>query len=465
MQRRRFLRSVGVVGSLAVSGCSDSGSSRERTDPEPSSRPPGTLLGESGTGGTLAAVAADWGLDDVVDLARAGADDTGREPINDALEAHATAGSLVYLPPGRYRLDESFSLGADGRLGVLGNDAVVVPRDGFDGTLFGFGWPEPMAEVRVRGVTFDFTAPNTGGRPILAKADDRVVLEDVAVRGKVDVEQDQVRLDVTDPEGTGLVERLSLPDGSIPDSGVTGCEVGDDNHGDVTFRDCHIEGFADNGLYADPPEGSVTVEGGLFRNNGIASVRIETSEASIVRGVHVVCDDPDSEFENMRGIRLRAGESLLVEDCLVEMLGVSGSDGAVTFASELESATVRNCRLRVDADGVNAVRVKSPPSGGPSATRRGPFRCENVTITGSASGGAAILASNRDGCEFRDVCVNQTGDDRDGLVAENVNGELRDIHLAVTGEPLTLRNSSFEQRNVSMSRRPGDQPDCELPHH
>lgn len=54
-------------------------------------------------------------------------------------------------------------------------------------------------------------------------------------------------------------------------------------------------------------------------------------------------------------------------------------------------------------------------------------------------------------------------DDRDGLVAKNVDGELRDAHFAVTGEPLSLRNSSLEQHNVSMNRRPEERHDCDHP--
>ncbi|NIB98547.1 hypothetical protein [Halobacterium sp. R2-5] len=446
--RRQFLRSLGVVGAAALAGCGGRNTDETPDSPEtrsaPQPRPPET---------SPARVADELGLDEVRNLADAGADTTGSEPIDDLLVEEATDGRLLYLPPGRYRVDDTIGLGAD-RLGVFGNDATIVPRDGYDTVLLAFGYPEPAREVSIQGVTFDFTANQTGGRPILARAQDSVVIRDVAVAGEVDVDNDVVRLDVTDPDGTGLVERLSLPDGSMADSGVTGAEVGAQNHGDVSFVDCHIEGFADNGLYADPPEGSITVEGGLYKNNGISSIRIQTSESSVVRGAHVVCDDGDLGLENMRGIRLRAGEELLVENCVVEMLEVSSSDGAITFASELESATVRNCQLRVDADDVNAVRVKSP-SRDEDGTQRGPFRCEDITITGSASGGAAIVAANRDQCEFRNVCVHQPGENRDGLSTQNVAGELVDASVAVTGDPLSLQNSSIQRSNVTLSRDPG----------
>ncbi|MFC3476459.1 right-handed parallel beta-helix repeat-containing protein [Halobacterium litoreum] len=472
MHRRTFLRKAssatavgwaGAASTVGLAGCSGREPPSIATDdiptPPADRRPPATPVGGNATEQSVESVAQSWGFDDVVDLDEAGADTGGVRPVDDVLADHATDDTLVYLPPGRYRLTESFAL-ADSRLGIVGHDATIVPAEGFSDTLFGLGWPEPMSDVFVSGVAFDFTAPDTGGRPIYAAADDRVVLRDVVVRGEVDVRQDLLRIDVTSETGTGLVERLALPDGALPGTGVTGCEVGDGNRGDVSFVNCHVEGFPDNGLYADPPAGSVEVHGGYFRNNGVAGVRIETNEDSVVRGAYVLCDEAEGSGENMRGIRLRAGNSLLVEDCVVELLEVTESDGAVTFASELESATVRNCRLRVDADGVNAIRVKSPNRSAPGDTQRGPFRCEQVAVTGSASGGAAIQAANRQGCEFHHVCVTQDGDDRDGVRADNVDGELVNARIAVTGDPLSFRNSTIRRRNVSVSRRPNARGAC-----
>lgn len=464
MHRRRYLRSAGTVALFGLAGCSDADSSSEPTGGTPGAptdrQPPENVPAGDGSPRDVASIADEWGFDGVTNLADVGADTGGDRAVDGVLDEHATAGTLVYLPPGRYRLTDEFSIGDGSRLGLVGYDAVVAPEEGFSDTLFGLGWPDPLDEVLVSGVTFDFSAPDTGGRPVFAAADDRVVLRDLSVRGEVDVEQDLFRLDVTGEDGTGLVERLTLPDGAVPGTSVTGCEVGDNNRGDVSFVDCHIEGFPDNGLYADPPEGSVEVQGGYFRNNGIAGVRIETNEDSVVRGVHVRCDRAEGSGRNMRGIRLRAGNSLLVEDCVVELLEVTESDGAITFASELESATVRNCRLRVDADNVNAIRVKSPSDGASSNTSQGPFRCENVVVTGSASEGAAIQAANREGCEFYGLCVNQPGDNRDGFQADNVVGELVNSHIAVTGDPLAFRNSTITRRDVTLSRNPEARKPC-----
>jgi hypothetical protein len=457
MHRRELLGWLGAAGTAAVAGCE--GTRQPPSDaPEPSDSPEPSVT-PSPRQRDPRTVAAAWELDSVTNLAAVGADTDGDEPIDDLLERHATDGTLLYLPPGEYRLDGTFAVGGAGkRMGLLGEGATIVPPAGFDQVLLGFGYPDSLSSVRVRGLTFDFTAENTGGRPIYAGADDLLVLQDLTVEGVADVAQDLVRIDVTTPSGKGVVDGLSLPDGSS-EPGVTGCEVGDDTHGDVTFRNCRIEGFPDNGLYADPPEGSVRVLGGFYRNNGVAGVRITTSEPSLVQGVHVRCDDADAVGQNMRGIRLRGGYDHVVEDCFVELLDLPSSDGAITIASELESATVRNCRLRVDADGVNALRVKTPNAGAGQAVRRGPFTFENLRITGNAAGGAAIQASGRRNCTFRDLYIHQSGADRDGIVTTDVEGKLVDACVYVTNRALAFSNSTIERRNVRVKPvRTGPRP-------
>jgi len=444
MNRRSLLAGLGsLAGAAALAGCDGPGPDRGTTTTAHSSTTTAPRTPND--------VADAWGFDGVVDLAAAGADDAGERPIDDVLDRHLGSGALLYLPRGRYRVDGDVTASGVERVGVLGDGAVVVPPDGFDQTLLGLGYPDAVGDLLFEGVTFDVGADDTGGRPLFARGSGRVVVRDVTVAGEVDVDKDLLRVDVTDPDGSGLVERYVATDGAVAGTEVTGCEVGDDNRGDVAFVDCHVAGFPDNGLYARPPAGEIRVRGGTYRNNGVAGVRVQTDGSAVVRGVHVRCDDADAAGENMRGIRLRTGRDVLVEDCLVELLAVPSSDGGVTFAPELESATVRNTRIRVDAAGVNAVRIKTPAGG---ATRDGPFRCESVTVIGSAANGAAVRAAGRRGCAFRDVRISQTGAARDGIVAEDASGSLDDVHIAVSGRPLSLRGSTFSRRNVTVDAPP-----------
>ncbi|WP_277555047.1 hypothetical protein [Halobaculum limi] len=449
--RRRYLQQLAALSAgVGLAGC---GAFSEEDTPSdtPSSPSPtssSTPTAEATTQPRLQRLASAWGLDEAVDLAAAGADPSGETPIDDVFEDHVGDDTLVYLPSGTYRLAESISVNGERRIGLAGDDATVVPPEGNDDVLFGFGWDTPVDAAFCAGVTFDFSADDTGGRPILARANDTVFIEDVTVEGEADVDQDLVRVDVTSAAGSGMVRRLHLPDGAPAGTGVTGCEVGDANRGDVSFVDCRIAGFPDNGLYANPPEGSVSVLGGRYLNNGVAGVRVEVNDDAVVRGVHVRCDDAEGAGENMRGIRLRAGNSVLVEDCLVEMLEVTSSDGAITFASELGGGTVRNCLLRVDADGVNAIRMKQAAD---EATQEGPFVCDSIDITGNASGGAAIEAADRSGVAFREICIHQPGPDRDGVDASSISGEFVDSRISVTGDPFVLTDAELDRRDVTVA--------------
>jgi len=444
MNRRAYLAGTTAAAVAAIAGCGGSESD-------------GSESHDDGTGGTGSPsdppemedveTSQDLGnaFDQTVDIVDAGADPTGEDPIDDALRSAAADDTLVEFPPGRYRLDAEFVPDVS-RLGIRGTDATIVPVRGNDQLLFGLGGGTPASELIVDGLTFDFRAENTGGRPLLARASDRVLARDLTVLGEVDVRQDLFRFDITQPDGYGLVTGLRLPDGARRGTGVTGIEVGDDNRGDIDFVDCWVAGFPDNGLYADLPAGRVRVIGGTYVNNGVAGVRVEADEA-VVRDVHVRCDDATGAGENMRGIRLRRGRSVLVENCLVEMMEVTSSDGGVTFASELEEAELRDSRVRVDADGVNAIRIKSEPNG----EQRGPFRCENVQITGTAASGASIQAADAHGCHIADVEIVHTGASRDGIVTTNVAGSLRDVSIDVTGRPFRFDNSELERCQVTVN--------------
>jgi hypothetical protein len=460
MDRRTFLAGAVALTGVATAGCNDRApddpTAPPRTDPDadgPSDGgPAGVVTDAVGATAQPEDVAAAWGFDSVVDVVDAGADPEGSTPVDDVLSSVADDGALLVFPSGRYRVEGEFNPDAP-RIGILGDGATIVPADGFDDVVFGLGYRDAATDVLVSGIAFDFRADDTGGRPLLARADRRIVASDLSVVGEVDVQQDLFRFDVTGGDGSGVVRGLRLTDGAAADVHVTGIQVGDDNEGDIDFVDCHVAGFTDNGLYADPPTGSVRVLGGTYVNNGVAGVRLEATEGrAVARNVYVRCDDADAGGENMRGIRLRAGNDVLVENCVVELVEVSSSDGAVTFASELDSATVRDCSLHVDADDVNAIRIKS----GAGSGTEGPFRCENVTVTGAADGGACVDAANRVGCAFRGLSIYQSGDDRDGIMTDNVVGELRDAYVAVTGQPLRFENSDISQSNVALHRVVGD---------
>lgn len=212
--------------------------------------------------------------------------------------------------------------------------------------------------------------------------------------------------------------------------------------------DCYINGFADNGLYASPENGSIFVEGGVFANCAVASFRV--GDNSVIHGAYVLCDSAPDGFKNMRGIRLRQGNNVLVDDCTIDMFSVNNSDGALVLAHRLEAATIRNVRIRVNPDGIPAIRIRGPHPGVP---RDGPIRISDVSITGEAAKGVAVEVNDRDNCQFDYAYVRQTGSNRDGFLFDECQDVLvKNTVIDVTRTPIVSREgTTIEKVDVRTS--------------
>lgn len=153
-------------------------------------------------------------------------------------------------------------------------------------------------------------------------------------------------------------------------------------------------------------------------------------------------------FDNVRGIRLRRGTDVLVEDCHVEFADASGSDGAVVMGHDLVSATVRNTRIRVDVDGVPAVWAKDPErEDSRTDVGDGRIRLANVEVTGSAADRSTIVITKRHGCERTGLCVSQSGPGRNGVkLIGSRDRAIRDAAIRVTGEPILLQQEATVTR-------------------
>jgi hypothetical protein len=213
---------------------------------------------------------------------------------------------------------------------------------------------------------------------------------------------------------------------------------------DSGFRSCQDTRFPDNGLYASQAQGPIHVIGGHYKNNNVASVRVTTD--AVVRGVNVSSDEAIEGFNNVRGIRLRSGRNVLVEDCDVVYTDVLRSDGAIVLHDDLETATIRNTRIRVDTDGVRAVTIKHPTN--PDGSR---IKLENVDISGSAADREAVVVDNRQRNEFSGVCVHQSGASRNGIrLVRSTDNRISDSWIHVTGDPIVLHDSEVTRENVTV---------------
>ena len=442
MTRRDALRLVATGALASVAGCGSPSSDVESTTTSPppaTSTPPATddptASALNGLDRSSFSNFVDFReLDEVADAARS---------IVPVFEDRVTDNSLFYLPPGRYLMGETWNVSDFENVAVVGDDATIVVPPGFSNNLFSPG-PEGASGFHLEGLTFDFQYQNTGGRVLHGKVADNLTVRDITVRGEFDVVDHVFRIDVTDPDGSALVERLNLPDGAASGTRAIGVLVGGTNRGDIRFQDCHIQGFPNNALYASPDEGTMEVFGGSYMNSGISNVRIRGD--SHVRGVHVRCDRAPEGFRNMRGIRIHGGSNVVVEDCTVEMLDVTYSDGAIVVSQLTEGATIRNTHVRTDAENVVGVRAKPEiEASNPDAS----LDVENVAFSGTAQSGAAIRVSERDNVNVRDICVRTSGPNRNGVELENAQDvRIEDAYIDVTGTPIVADGSEYVTSNV-----------------
>jgi hypothetical protein len=384
-------------------------------------------------------------FDSIVDVTDEGADPSGSESITPVLESVGKDHTLLYFPEGTYKMSESWENRSFENVGILGDGATIKPPQRFQGYLFALGRPGEASDLLVDGLHFDVTEPKTGARVVEGRVDDGLEVKDISVTGVQDIDFAATRFDVTSEGGSGVVERLDFPEGGASGSMAIGSYVGDTSYGDLSFVDCDIRRFPNNGLYGSSSKGKLTVEGGFYANNGIANVRVGND--AVVKDVEVRCDEAVEGFQNMRGIRLRNGSTATIRNCTIEYTEITYSDGAIVVEPWLSAATIEDTTIKIDTDDTPAIRVKPLEDDVDSADDS--LTCRNVSVTGSAAKSRAIEVNNRDGCSFENVSINQTGSDRNGLFMQvSEDNELRDSVIEVPGEPIILQQAEIERINT-----------------
>lgn len=475
MNRRTLLKRAGAVAATGVAGLGviRGGTTLvAREDPPPGNATPATRGTDdpTTTRGETEATTDDGDTDrespdvrhgdefeHVVDAVAAGADPTGETAVTPIIQRNAADDTLLSFPPGTYRV-EPLTLSTYDSLGVAAATAerptfVAAPGVCVQTPYLRF---EDVSDFLLDGIDFDFTDPGAGGG-VRIVADGDVTVSNVDLAGSCDAQVAAFRVDVADATGTGLVENLQAT--HVTDSKLTGLFVGKSHAGEVTFRDCRVRGFSDNGLYASVPglddgaNGAVHTHRGSFQDNNISNVRLG-STGSTARGVTVAVDSvPPGDTVNARGIRLRNRRGQVVEDCDVRFGdGAPESFGAVVFHGDNAGGTVRNTRVEVDRDGVPAVHAFAPnqPNNDPPTFR-------NVTVTGDARGWYAATLYRRDGTTFEDCVIDQTGGGRGGIRLKNAAGcEISNCRIESDRAPVVARDATVRVRDTTVVTPQGE---------
>lgn len=479
MERRELLKAAGGVGTVGLLG-GIYVSTRNGSDAEPADSHENVEgANEVGTGTETAETETEDDetttepedepesgiphaeeFETVVKATEHGVDPTGEEPANFLFEEYADDDTLLAFGSGTYMID-FFSLYRIAHLGVVGIDdepARFVPAPGK--CRGGHPWVafDSISDLLMENVTFDFREADYGGPVHLLLEGDSTV-RDVTYRGSCSNQIGTFKVAVQDEGGSAMFERVtSLNDDA--NNTLTGIFVTAKHAGVLTFADCTLENFSDNGLYASAPgkpegrDGAVHVVGGTYRNNNIANVRLGSTGAT-ARHLTVVVDSetPGWGGLNARGIRLRNKADQVIENCEITF-GPEAADsfGAIVFHSENGGAIARDTAITIDRDSVPAIRAFAVAHEAHSAPR-----FENLTIRGRAASGVTARIEGRDNTVFEGCTIEQRGENRAGIqFVDSTDCRIVDSRIDVGERPVIARNSRVVIENSTVVTPAGE---------
>lgn len=394
-----------------------------------------------------------FSYDTVVNMGDVGADQTGSQDVSGLIEQHADNNTLLEFPDGVYRVD-GLSLSGLNDFGMIAEEGATPALR--PGNVSSRNWISITSsrDIAMHGIHYDWSG--RAGRTYMSLSGD-LSIDNLNVEGRI-----------RRHDGNGMFMRVDMDSGAradITNSKWVGPKPGDGdnavgfycgrNHaGETHFTNVHLENFSNNAIYASDPGrssgsgGTVHVENSTFKNNNVAGVRMGGPGSTCRNSTFIFDGDVPGHGTgiNPRGVRIRNGHSVTVEDCdfvyTSNAYETSYGTGAIKFHKDGGSATVRNCRVQLDID-IPAVNAPNPNLG----TNR--VSIENLNVTGSADGGSAVRIVNRDGSYVERSCIEQTGSNRDGIRFESSsNNTVSDTTINVTG---TATVGTDSETNITYS--------------
>lgn len=382
----------------------------------------------------------------VIEAVQEGADPDGEQPVNFLFEENTDDSTLFAFGPGTYRI-EPFAIQNRTQIGLTRSGEEkpkFIPAAGGCRGGHPYIFFDRVRDLLLDGIDLDFRDSESGG-PIHFFLDGDSTVSDVMLRGTCSNQFGLVRIEVRDPSGSALIENFEARNVQ-KDNSLTGIFVSRNHAGEATFKNCQLDDFSDNGLYASAPggpnghDGTVKVLGGTYRNNNIANVRLG-STGSVAENVTIRVDSepPGWGQLNTRGIRLRNKADQTIRNCEITYEeSAAFSFGAVVFHAASGSGLVTDTEIRIERPEIPAVRAFSPenPDDGSPVL-------ENVSITGAATDGVIADIEGRDETVFRNCTIEQSASNRRGIRFRNSQDCLIEgCTLEVNKEPVILDNAS-----------------------
>lgn len=384
-----------------------------------------------------------------------GCDPTGNSPCDEALETAVESDHRLEFPPGQYRfeLDHRFE-GVDG-LELVGtgedrSDVEFVFPSGYSGIVLGLwygrGW-------RLGNFTVQQSMDRRTGVGIELVPMDDLHVWDVEIAGFSPYNhlggQRGLYCDVLEPDGVAVIDRYVHCDPSHVGNYPQGTQafLADEYHrGTLYCRDWHLENSGENGLYASQTPGDVRVEGGVYRNNDVSSIRV-CGEGSYVRGASVTIDTEDAhprnrgQFQNIRGIWWESGTFAksggFIENCELSMRSAPLSQGLVRIERTAGAVSLRNCKVRNQTPWATIDVIEPNPIVARGSVE---FTAEGLSIDAAGGGSPILRIDNRSGSRVDSLQLRSRSLTRDGIEVVHPSGITFESGLVQVGRyPMIFR--------------------------
>lgn len=452
--RRAFLAMASAALGPATAGCSVA--NRGRTQPPglgtASANEKTPSADDTATDGPTQESPYDTVLDMRADL---GCDDTGVRPCDDALERAVGDRTRLEFPPGRYRFEEEHRFERVDDLAIVGTgdtreEVRLVFPSGYSGIVLGLWYGRNW---RIENLTVDQSMDRRTGVGLELVPLAGLTITDLEISGFSPYNhnggQRGLYCDVLEPDGVAVIERYVHRDpcavGNYP-QGVQGFLADEYHRGTLYCRDWHLENCGENGLYASRTPGDVRVEGGLFRNNEVASIRV-CGEGSYIKNASVEVDTARAHsgnrgrYENVRGIWWESGSFAasggFIENCDLRMRTTPISQGLLRIERTAGSVEIRNCRLENETPWATLDAVAPT---GPVDEKSTAVTLETTEVRTAGPGRPAIQLDNRPGSSIRAGTILSPHSTRDGVdVERSPDSVIRAGDIRVGRYPVRVR--------------------------
>lgn len=395
----------------------------------------------------------------------AGCDPTGSEPCDRAFESTVGDDVLLEFPPGKYRFEEEHRFSGLENFGIVGTGpdrraVQFVFPSGYSGIVLGLWYGRDWL---LENFTVQQSLDRRTGVGLVLVTHGGLEMRDVEIAGFSPYNrnggQRGLYCDVLSRDGVADIERYVYRGPSQVGNYPQGTQafLADEHHrGTIYCRDWHIENAGENGIYASRTSGDVRVEGGYFRNNEVASVRV-CGEGSYVRDATVVIDTDQAHpgnvgaFDNTRGIWWESGqlarEGGFIENCDLVMRSTAESQGLLRIERTAGTVTIRNCRFLNQTPWQTVTAIEPTPEVRSGETA---VHAENLSIKTRGNLAPAIELVGRPRSTLTGVRVNHPTHGADAVHLDAAHGTVVEGGLYRAGRFPILLGSRQASRPCSL---------------